>query len=107
MPGDASKPYTVYGPDDSIPKEEADDVDLFSSDNDEEDSEAARVREERVAAYKEKKAAKPKAAAKSVVIMDVKPWGAYWPQTIAFALSYPLVCFDSDSFPSLQMTRPT
>lgn len=55
-----------------------DDVDLFGSDNEEEDAEAARVREERLAAYKEKKAAKPKAAAKSVVIMDVKPWGAYY-----------------------------
>lgn len=89
LPGDASKPYTVYGPDvaaatlnpakaPAAAEEEADDdVDLFGSDDEEEDAEAARVREERVAAYKEKKAAKPKAAAKSVVIMDVKPWGAY------------------------------
>lgn len=85
LPGDASKPYTVYGPDDVTSKEEADDVDLFGSDK-EEDAEAARIREERLTAYKEKKAAKPKAAAKSVVIMDVKPWGAYWPHTISFAL---------------------
>lgn len=74
LPGDASKPYTAYGPEVvAAAEKENDEVDLFGSD-DEEDSEAARVREERVAAYKEKKAAKPKAAAKSVVIMDVKPW---------------------------------
>jgi elongation factor 1-beta len=87
LPGDASKPYTVYGPDVAAatlnPAEapgdggEDDDVDLFGSDDEEEDAEAARIREERLAAYKEKKAAKPKAAAKSVVIMDVKPWGTY------------------------------
>lgn len=87
LPGDASKPYTVYGPDvaavtlnpakaPTAAEGEDDDVDLFGSDE-EEDAEAARVREERLAAYREKKAAKPKAAAKSVVIMDVKPWGAY------------------------------
>ena len=59
-------------------KEEDDDVDLFGSDDDdEEDAEAARIREERLAAYREKKAGKPKVAAKSVVIMDVKPWGAF------------------------------
>lgn len=34
-----------------------------------------RVREERLAAYREKKAAKPKVAAKSVVTLEVKPWG--------------------------------
>lgn len=79
LPGDASKPYTVYGPDviTAAKEEKDDDVDLFSSDIDEEeDAEAARIREERLAAYKEKKAAKPKAAAKSIVLMDVKPWGA-------------------------------
>ncbi|ROW00294.1 hypothetical protein VMCG_07251 [Cytospora schulzeri] len=75
LPGDASKPYTVYGPD-VIATEEEDhnDVDLFGSDDEEEDTEASRIREERLAAYKEKKATKPNAAAKSVVIMDVKPW---------------------------------
>merc|ERR1712025_987224 len=36
-----------------------DDVDLFGSDDEEEDAEAARVREERLAAYAEKKKAKP------------------------------------------------
>ncbi|RYP90559.1 hypothetical protein DL770_003321 [Monosporascus sp. CRB-9-2] len=83
LPGDASKPYTVYGPDVAevtlnpakapAAEEEEDDVDLFGSDE-EEDPEAVRIREERLAAYKEKKAAKPKAAAKSLVTMDIKPW---------------------------------
>ncbi|KAI0898260.1 putative elongation factor 1-beta [Annulohypoxylon nitens] len=83
LPGDASKPYTVYGPDESAATlnpakapaaEEDDDVDLFGSDDEEEDAEAVRVREERLAAYKAKKEAKPKVAAKSVVTLDVKPW---------------------------------
>lgn len=99
LPGDASKPYTVYGPEDvaatlnpaNAPaaaekeEEEDDDVDLFGSDDDEEeDAEVVHIREERLAAYREKKAAKPKVAAKSVVIMDVKPWGAY-----LYSYSYP------------------
>ncbi|KAK8058404.1 elongation factor 1-beta [Apiospora phragmitis] len=85
LPGDASKPYTVYGPEvvtatlnpaqaPTAAEDDDDDVDLFASDDEEEDPEAARVREERLAAYREKKAAKPKVAAKSVVILDVKPW---------------------------------
>ncbi|KAI8632390.1 hypothetical protein F5Y19DRAFT_462836 [Xylariaceae sp. FL1651] len=85
LSGDASKPYTVYGPDSAevtlnpakAPAAEAeddDDVDLFGSDDEEEDAEAVRVREERLAAYKAKKEAKPKVAAKSVVTLDVKPW---------------------------------
>ncbi|KAH9902221.1 hypothetical protein F4778DRAFT_781456 [Xylariomycetidae sp. FL2044] len=87
LPGDASKPYTVYGPEvaevtlNPAKAPEAagddagdDDVDLFGSDDEEEDAEAVRIREERLAAYKEKKAAKPKVAAKSVVTMEIKPW---------------------------------
>ncbi|KAI1661344.1 putative elongation factor 1-beta [Daldinia decipiens] len=83
LPGDASKPYTVYGPEEiaatlnpakAPAAEEEDDVDLFASDDEEEDAEAVRVREERLAAYREKKAAKPKTIAKSVVTLDVKPW---------------------------------
>ena len=50
------------------------DVDLFGSD-DEEDAEAERIREQRLADYKARKASKPKTIAKSVVILDVKPWG--------------------------------
>ncbi|OTA53590.1 hypothetical protein K449DRAFT_389771 [Hypoxylon sp. EC38] len=83
LPGDASKPYTVYGPEEvaatlnpakAPAAAEEDDVDLFGSDDEEEDAEAARVREERLAAYKAKKEAKPKTIAKSVVTLDVKPW---------------------------------
>ncbi|OTB06649.1 hypothetical protein M426DRAFT_318702 [Hypoxylon sp. CI-4A] len=84
LPGDASKPYTVYGPEEvaatlnpaKAPAAEAedDDVDLFGSDDEEEDAEAVRVREERLAAYKAKKEAKPKTIAKSMVTLDVKPW---------------------------------
>ncbi|XP_076062266.1 elongation factor 1-beta [Oratosquilla oratoria] len=50
-----------------------DDVDLFGSD-DEEDAEAERVRQERLAAYAEKKAKKPGPIAKSQIMLDVKPW---------------------------------
>jgi len=85
LPGDASKPYTVYGPEVAevtlnpakapAAEEEDDDVDLFGSDDEEEDAEAARIREERLAEYKKKKEAKPKLAAKSIVTLDVKPWG--------------------------------
>ncbi|KAI0095808.1 hypothetical protein GGR51DRAFT_553823 [Nemania sp. FL0031] len=86
LSGDASKPYTGYGPDEAESAEttekapaaeeggDDDEVDLFGSDDEEEDAEAVRVREERLAAYREKKAAKPKVAAKSVVTLDVKPW---------------------------------
>jgi elongation factor 1-beta len=88
LPGDASKPYTAYGPGEAVvtintaapaPAAEEggddDDVDLFGSDDEEEDAEAAAVREQRLAAYREKKAAKPKVTAKSVVTLEVKPWG--------------------------------
>ncbi|VUC36036.1 unnamed protein product [Clonostachys rosea] len=84
LSGDASKPYTVYGPEVAEvtinpakaeeKAEDDDDVDLFGSDDEEEDAEANRVREERLKAYHEKKAAKPKTIAKSVVTLDVKPW---------------------------------
>ncbi|KAH9242824.1 hypothetical protein K456DRAFT_1818502, partial [Colletotrichum gloeosporioides 23] len=84
LPGDASKAYSVYGPEASeLPvnpakapadEEDEDDVDLFGSDDEEEDAEAARIREERLAEYKKKKENKPKTIAKSVVTMDVKPW---------------------------------
>ncbi|KAM4066475.1 EF-1 guanine nucleotide exchange domain-containing protein [Hirsutella rhossiliensis] len=83
LSGDSSKPYTVYGPDAAAvtlnpakapaAADDDDDVDLFGSD-DEEDAEAVRVREERLAEYRKKKEAKPKTTAKSIVTMDVKPW---------------------------------
>ncbi|KZT22998.1 hypothetical protein NEOLEDRAFT_1070186 [Neolentinus lepideus HHB14362 ss-1] len=57
----------------SAAEEEDDEVDLFGSD-DEDDEEAERVKAERVAAYNAKKANKPKTVAKSIVTLDVKPW---------------------------------
>lgn len=52
-----------------------DDVDLFGSESDEEeDAEAAKVREERLAAYAAKKAGKKQVIAKTSVCLDVKPW---------------------------------
>ncbi|GAA6061868.1 hypothetical protein JCM10212_001301 [Sporobolomyces blumeae] len=84
LAGDASKPYTAYGPSTSAgaeaPKaaaaaeEDDDEVDLFGSDDDEVDEEAEKVKAARVAEYAAKKANKPKTIAKSVVTMDVKPW---------------------------------
>ena len=85
LPGDPSKAFTTYGPAASAvtlnpakapaAEEDDDDVDLFGSDDEEEDAEAARIREERLAEYKKKKEGKTKPAAKSIVTMDVKPWG--------------------------------
>ncbi|PYH44391.1 translation elongation factor 1 subunit beta [Aspergillus saccharolyticus JOP 1030-1] len=83
LPGDASKEYTTYGPEATElptnpkdkPAAEDDDMDLFGSDEEEEDPEAVRQREERLAEYKKKKEAKgPKPAAKSIVTLEVKPW---------------------------------
>lgn len=54
--------------------EDDDDVDLFGSD-DEVDAEAEKLKQQRLADYAAKKAAKgPKPAAKSIVTLDVKPW---------------------------------
>ena len=69
---------TAYGPESSeltVNPEKAfaaeagkeEDVDLFGSDGEEEDTEAARIREERLAEYK-KKEGKTKPAAKFIVI---------------------------------------
>lgn len=50
--------------------------DLFGSDEDEEeDPEVVKEREARLAEYKKKKEAKAKPAAKSLVTLEVKPWG--------------------------------
>ena len=87
LPGDPSKAYSTYGPEATVAinpakapaadedDDDDDDVDLFGSDDEEEDAEAARIREERLAEYNKKKAGKVKPAAKSLVTMDVKPWG--------------------------------
>lgn len=88
LPGDASKSYSTYGPEittatlnpakaPAAEEEDDEDVDLFGSDDEEEDAEAARIRDERLAEYKKKKEGKTKPAAKSVVTMDVKPWGIF------------------------------
>ncbi|KAK9773651.1 putative Elongation factor 1-beta [Seiridium cardinale] len=85
LSGDAAKPYTAYGPEVAevtlnpakapAKEEEDDDAEgLFDSDSEEEDPEEVKAREERLRAYREKKAAKPKPAAKSIVTLDVKPW---------------------------------
>ena len=54
------------------PAVDDDDVDLFGSDED--DAEAARIKEERIKMYAAKKAHKPVLIAKSCVKLDVKPW---------------------------------
>lgn len=85
LPGDPSKAYTAYGPETStLPtntKEQAedddDDLNLFDSDDEDEqeDPEVVKEREARLAEYRKKKEAKPKPAAKSLVTLEVKPWG--------------------------------
>nr|XP_056710048.1 elongation factor 1-delta isoform X3 [Euleptes europaea] len=55
-------------------EEDEDDIDLFGSDDEEEDQESARVREERLRQYSEKKSKKPGLIAKSSILLDVKPW---------------------------------
>ncbi|XP_028448474.1 eukaryotic translation elongation factor 1 delta a (guanine nucleotide exchange protein) isoform X4 [Perca flavescens] len=59
------KPVKVENGDD-------DDIDLFGSDED--DEEAARLKQERVDAYAAKKSKKPALIAKSSILLDVKPW---------------------------------
>ncbi|KAG5833943.1 hypothetical protein ANANG_G00281280 [Anguilla anguilla] len=51
-----------------------DDIDLFGSDDEEESAEAKRLKDERLAAYNEKKSKKPALIAKSSILLDVKPW---------------------------------
>merc|ERR1712080_52960 len=55
-------------------EEEDDDVDLFGSSDEEESEEKARITEERLKAYHEKKSKKPQVIAKTSVLLDVKPW---------------------------------
>ncbi|KAK3362010.1 hypothetical protein B0T24DRAFT_640626 [Lasiosphaeria ovina] len=84
LSGDASKPYSVYGPETSelavnpakapAAEEDDEDVDLFGSDDEEEDAEAVKLREQRLEEYRKKKEGKVKPAAKSIVTLDVKPW---------------------------------
>jgi len=65
--GDAKKPSAP------APQDGEDDVDLFGSDE-EEDEAAAKIKEQRLAEYAAKKQKKPGVIAKSNVILDVKPW---------------------------------
>lgn len=51
-----------------------DGVDLFASDSEGEDEEAAKVREQRLAEYAARKSKKAVIIAKSNIILDVKPW---------------------------------
>ena len=62
-------------PNDAAAAEDDDEVDLFASDDESEDEEAKRIKEENLAAYKKKKEGKVKPAAKSIVTLEVKPWG--------------------------------
>lgn len=86
LPGDPSKAATAYGPEASTlpinPKapekeEDDDDVDLFGSDDEEEDAEAEKIKAQRLEEYRKKKEGKTKPAAKSIVTLDVKPWGMH------------------------------
>merc|ERR1711872_750912 len=57
-------------------EEDDDDVDLFGSDDEDEESKAEkeRITAERLKAYAEKKSKKPAVIAKTSVLFDVKPW---------------------------------
>jgi elongation factor 1-beta len=97
LPGDASKPHSSYGPEakeltvnPAENPEAEEDVDLFGSDDEEEDEEAARIREERLAEYKKKKENKPKASAKSIVTMEIKPWGNFFSKLVLCLSGIPL-----------------
>lgn len=65
---------TVAAPAKAAAADDDDDVDLFGSEDEEETAEAAKLKEERLAAYNAKKSKKPALIAKSSIILDVKPW---------------------------------
>ncbi|XP_012274618.1 elongation factor 1-beta' [Orussus abietinus] len=78
LPGEKKAPSvlgstTSAAPPSDKPADDEDDIDLFGSDE-EDDAEAAKVREERLKAYAEKKSQKPAVIAKSSIVIDVKPW---------------------------------
>lgn len=83
LPGDSSKAFTAYGPESSeLPvnpkdKPEDEEEDLFGSDSEEEDPAVVAERNKRLEEYKAKKASKPKPVAKSLVTLEVKPWGMF------------------------------
>lgn len=55
--------------------DEDEDIDLFGSDEEEEDPEVVAEREKRLAEYRKKKEGKAKPVAKSVVTLDIKGYG--------------------------------
>lgn len=55
----------------AVEEDDDDDIDLFGSD--EEDEEAERIKAQRVQEYAAKKSKKPALIAKSSIILDVKP----------------------------------
>ncbi|GFG39892.1 hypothetical protein Cfor_03877 [Coptotermes formosanus] len=74
LPGEKRIPAALVG--EAAAANNADDdedVDLFGSDE-EDDAETAKLKEERLKAYAEKKSKKPALIAKSSIVLDVKPW---------------------------------
>jgi elongation factor 1-beta len=68
-------PEAAAAPAAAAEEEDDDDVDLFGSDDEDVDEAAEKLKQQRLAEYAAKKAAKgPKPAAKSIVTLDVKPW---------------------------------
>ncbi|XP_044578135.1 probable elongation factor 1-delta isoform X3 [Cotesia glomerata] len=74
--GSGPEPYLAVCPAKPAPAaaDDDDDLDLFGADSEGEDAEAAKIREERLAAYVAKKSKKPAVIAKSSIVLDVKPW---------------------------------
>ena len=71
--GKGGKPAPAPAPAKAAPAEDDDeDVDLFGSDSESDSEEKKRITEERLKAYNEKKAKKPKVIAKTSVLLDVK-----------------------------------
>ncbi|XP_069813063.1 elongation factor 1-delta isoform X2 [Dendropsophus ebraccatus] len=73
LPAAAPARPPAAAPQQKAEEDDDDDIDLFGSDE-EEDSEAVRIREERLRQYAEKKSKKPGLIAKSSILLDVKPW---------------------------------
>ena len=101
LPGDPSKAFTTYGPEAGAavvnPSKapaaaDDDDIDLFGSDDEEEDVEAVKQREKNLEEYRKKKAGKVKPAAKSIVTLDVKPWGEICAQSVTLSESAADTC---------------
>ncbi|XKL66679.1 hypothetical protein PGB90_010099 [Kerria lacca] len=58
----------------NLDNKKEEDVDLFGSESENEDEEAQKIKEQRLAEYTAKKSKKPIIVAKSNIILDVKPW---------------------------------